>query len=210
MTKDSVLVLMHDRNLNRTTTGEGPIKKANFAELQKLTLVDNEGKKTEYKIPTLDEVLAWGKDKVLFTLDVKRGVPYSKVIEAIEKHNAASYAAVITYRIQDAVEVHKLNKDVIISVSAGSDGALEQIEKAGLPADKLLGFVGTRQPEKSHYEKLKKFGIRTILGTLGNLDKSAVAKGDDNVYLNYIENGANIIATDRPLEVANVLAKGKK
>ena len=210
MTKDSVLVLMHDRNLDRTTTGEGAIKEATFTELQQLTLVDNDGNKTNFKIPTLDEVLAWGKGKVLFTLDVKRGVPYDKVIEAVEKHNAVSYAAVITYKIQDAVEVHKLNKNVIISVSAGSDGALEQIEKAELPVDKLLGFVGTRQPEKSHYEKLKKFGIRTILGTLGNLDKSAVAKGDDNVYLTYIENGANIIATDRPLEVAKVLAEAKK
>lgn len=210
MTKDSVLVLMHDRNLNRTTTGEGPIKEATFAELQQLTLIDNEGKKTEYKIPTLDEVLLWGKGKVLFTLDVKRGIPYSKVIEVIEKHNAFSYAAVITYRIQDAVEVHQLNKNVIISVSAASDGALEQIQKAGLPSEKLLGFVGTRQPEKSHYEKLKKFGIRTILGTLGNLDKSAVAKGNDNVYLTYVENGANIIATDRPLEVAKVLAGVRK
>ena len=69
-----------------------------------------------------------------------------------------------------------------------------------------MGFVGTSEPKLSHYEKLKKLGVKTILGTLGNLDKSAVSKGDDNIYLNYIKNGANIIATDRPLEVASVIS----
>ncbi len=210
MSKDSVLVLMHDRNLDRTTTGKGPIKETTFKDLQELNLVDNNGKKTEFKIPTLDEVLDWGKGKVLFTLDVKRGVPFAKVLAMVKKHNASDYAAIITYRIQDAKLVHDLDEEVMISVSAGNNGALEQIEKADLPAHKLLGFVGTRQPELAHYEKLKEKGIKTILGTLGNLDKSAVAKGDDSVYLTYIENGANIIATDRPLEVAKALEIAKQ
>ena len=210
MSKDSVLVLMHDRNLDRTTTGEGPIKEAYFKDLQELKLVDNEDKKTEFKIPTLDKVLEWGKGKVLFTLDIKRGVPFAKVLEMVEKHNATDYAAIITYRIQDAKLVHDLNKEVMISVSARDKGALEQIEKANLPADKLLGFVGTRQPDLSHYNRLREKGIKTILGTLGNLDKSAIAKGNDEVYLTYIKNGANIIATDRPLEVAKVLKTSSK
>ena len=127
------------------------------------------------------------------------------MIAAVEKHDAASFAAIITYRIQDAKLIYSLNPDIMISVSAGDDGALEQIVESGIPTKNLLGFVGTREPGRTHYEKLQKLGIKTILGTLGNLDKSAMAKGDDSVYLNYIRNGANIIATDRPLEVAMVL-----
>ncbi|SNR15425.1 glycerophosphodiester phosphodiesterase family protein [Tenacibaculum jejuense] len=207
MSKDSVLVLMHDRNLDRTTTGTGAIKETSFEALQKLRLVDNNGTQTDFKIPTLDEVLSWGKNKVLFTLDVKRGVPFAKVLELVEKHNATDYAAIITYRVSDAKLVHELNKEVMISVSARDEGALVQIEKANLPADKLLGFVGTRQPDEFHYKKLKEKRIKTILGTLGNLDKSAVAKGNDDVYITYLKNGANIIATDRPLEVAKVIKK---
>jgi len=205
MTKDSVLVLMHDQTLGRTTTGDGILSDKSYVELQTLRLLDNDGDTTLYEIPTLEEVLAWGKGKVLFTLDVKRGVPFEKVLAAITEFDAISYAAVITYNIRDAVKVNSINSEVVISVSAGDDDAIEQILKSGIPAQKLLGFVGTREPEASHYKKLKELGIRTILGTLGNLDRSAVARNNDSVYLTYISNGANILATDRPLEVARVL-----
>lgn len=205
MTSDSILVLLHDDTLERTTNGEGKVANFTYEDLQQLQLVDNEGTITPFRIPTLDEVLAWGKDRVLFTLDVKRGVPFEKVINAVEKYDATSYAAIITYRINDAELVHSLNQDLIISVSAGSEQALEQIVKSGIPVENLLGFMGTREPDQAHYEKVKALGIKTILGTLGNLDKSAAAKGNDQIYLTYIANGANIIATDRPLEVAAVL-----
>ncbi|EPR73539.1 Glycerophosphoryl diester phosphodiesterase [Winogradskyella psychrotolerans RS-3] len=38
-----------------------------------------------------------------------------------------------------------------------------------------------------------------MLGTLGNLDKSAEAKGDE-LYRQWKEKGADIMATDRPFE----------
>ncbi|MEM7110191.1 MAG: glycerophosphodiester phosphodiesterase family protein [Bacteroidota bacterium] len=205
MTKDSVLILMHDKTLDRTSTGSGNINDNQYAELKDLLLIDNEGDSTSFQIPTLDEALAWGKDQVLFTLDVKRGVPFKKVVTAIEKFDATSYAAIITYRIEDAELVHALNQEIVISVSAGDDGAIERIIKSGIPTSNLLGFVGTREPDAGHYKKLQEIGINTILGTLGNLDKSAMAKGDDSVYFTYFSNGANIIATDRPLEVAHTL-----
>ena len=207
MTSDSVLVLMHDQTIDRTTTGSGKIVKLTFEEVQKLQLVDNEGDTTNFQIPTLEETLNWGKDKALFTLDVKRGVPFEMVVETMQEYQASSYAAVITYRIQDAQLVHSLDSTIIISVSAGDEGALNQIAKSGIPARNLLGFVGTREPESTHYEKLESMGIKTILGTLGNLDKSAEASGDDTVYQMYVENGANIIATDRPLEAAAALSQ---
>ena len=71
MSKDSILVLMHDKTLDRTTTGQGNITDLTYEELKKLQLIDNNGNVTSYQIPTLEEVLVWGKDKMLFTLDVK-------------------------------------------------------------------------------------------------------------------------------------------
>lgn len=56
-----------------------------------------------------------------------------------------------------------------------------------------------------HYAKLKQRGIKTILGTLGNLDLGAEAPGHDQVYAEYGERGTNIIDTDGPIEAAAVI-----
>src|SRR5690554_7917291 len=68
MTKDSVLVLMHDDKLDRTTTGTGFVSDYTYSELQSFYLEDYQKTKTSYKIPTLDEALQWGKGKVVYTL----------------------------------------------------------------------------------------------------------------------------------------------
>ncbi len=51
MTRDSVLVLMHDDELDRTTNGTGKVNEVDFAYVQSLFLEDNEGNLTEFKVP---------------------------------------------------------------------------------------------------------------------------------------------------------------
>lgn len=51
MTKDSVIVLMHDATIDRTTTGTGKVSDYTYAELQQFFLKDREGNVTTYKIP---------------------------------------------------------------------------------------------------------------------------------------------------------------
>src|SRR5262245_58605704 len=64
-TKDGAIVLMHDATLERTTTGEGKVADHTLAELKALRLKDPEGNITDYRIPTLDEALAWAKGKTM-------------------------------------------------------------------------------------------------------------------------------------------------
>lgn len=204
ITKDSVLVLMHDNTLERTTTGSGKVIDLTFAEIRKLKLVDNDGKATDFQIPTLDEVLVWGKGKVLFTVDIKREVPFEMVVEAIKKHNAESYAAVITYSLEAAKKVHQLHPDLMLSVTIRNDGELKRFEGSGIPVDRWIAFTGTSERPKEFNAKLHDLGVFTILGVLGNLDKSAIARGDQ-VYVDFVNNGADILATDRPIEAAEAI-----
>lgn len=196
LSKDSVLVVMHDDKLDRTSTGTGAIGTYTYAELQKLYLKDNAGKITEFKIPTIDQVLAWGKNKVLFTIDVKRGVPYNKIVEAVRRTKAESRSIIITYNANQAAEVHRLAPDLMISASAKSIADLERLNQMGVPNDKIVAFVGTSAPEKSVYEYLHSKGITCILGTMGNLDRSAKANQNKKVYENLVANGADILSTD--------------
>lgn len=204
MTKDSVLVMMHDNTLDRTTTGTGKVIESTWAELQKLRLVDNEGTVTEYSIPTLKETLDWGRGKVLFTLDVKRGVPFEKVVEMVQETNTALFAAIITYNANAAQEVYQLDSTLMISVGLGNKEAYEAHKALGIPDENMIAFVGVKEPDKAHYQFLHDKGITCILGVLGNLDKRAATVGD-GLYAGFIRQGADILATDRPIEAAEAI-----
>ena len=204
LTKDSVLVMMHDATLDRTTTGTGKLIDKTYAELAPIRLEDNMGTVTAYKIPTLEQVLKWGKNKVAFTLDVKRNVSFASVVNLIHKTGAGAYAAVITYNAKDAALVHQLDPDLMISVTIRNRAEYDRLHDLGIPDNRMVAFVGVTEPPKELYDFLHQKGIACILGTLGNLDKQAAAKGDQ-VYKKFAENGADIISTDRPLEMSQAV-----
>ncbi len=200
LTKDSVLVMMHDQTLDRTTTGTGKLIEKTYAELAPFRLEDNMGNLTPYKIPTLEQVLRWGKGKVTFTLDVKRNVSFDKVIDMVHRTGAGDYVAVITYNAPDAAKVNKLDPNLMISVTIRNRAEYDRLHDLGVPDNRMIAFVGVKEPDADLYQFLHQKGIACILGTLGNLDKQAVAKGDQ-VYKQFARNGADVMSTDRPLEV---------
>jgi len=204
LSKDSVLVIMHDDKLDRTSNGTGFIRDHTYAELQKLQLKDNSGTLTAYKIPTLKEVLNWGKGKVLFTIDVKRGVPFAKIIEEVRKTKSESNSIVITYNDNQAVEVHKLAPDLMISVSAKYTNDLERLKSKGVPYDRMVAFVGTRGFDQKDFWVLHQEGIPCIMGTMGNLDKRSMARKNTKYYYMYANSGADMISTD------NLVMAGKE
>lgn len=201
LTKDSVLVMMHDNTLDRTTTGTGAINDYTYKELQQLFLKDNEGNITKYKIETLDEVLQWGKSKVVYTLDVKRGVPFKMIVEAVRRNKAENYSIIITYNANQAAEVATLAPDMMLSVSARGKEDVERMENLGVTTENMVAFVGTTFPKAEVIDYMKSRGITCISGTMGNLDKSAIVNGD-KIYLDIVKAGVMIISSDRPTEVA--------
>ena len=204
LSKDSVLVMMHDNTLNRTTTGKGSIGNYTYQELQKFNLKDPKGNVTSFKIETLDEVLQWGKDKVIYTLDVKRGVPMKMIVDAIRKNKAERNSMIITYNANQAAEVARLAPDLLISVSARGKKDVKRMEALGVKVDNMVAFVGTAEPSNQTYKYLQSRNIPSILGTMGNIDKSAVTRGD-GLYYKLIENGANVLSSDRPVEAGKQL-----
>lgn len=204
LSRDSLLVLMHDNRLDRTTTGTGPVGDYSWSELQQLRLKDNTGDTTAFHIPLLDDVLHWGRGKVIFTLDVKRGVPYAKVIEAVRRTKAESSSVVITYNTNQAAEVHRLAPDLMISASIQNKEDLERLNNAGVPDNRLVAFVGVREADSTLYSLLHERRILCILGTMGNLDRQAVARGEQ-IYYGLVERGADILSTDRPAEAGEAI-----
>jgi glycerophosphoryl diester phosphodiesterase len=204
LTKDSVLVLMHDNTLDRTTTGKGKVIDWTYDEIQELFLVDMKGKVTDFRIPTLDEALTWGKGKTVFTVDIKREVPFELVVDAIKRHQAEPYSAVITYSLGAAKKIHRLHPELMLSVTIRNEEELQRMEDSGIPINQWIAFTGTSERPQEFNALLHEKGVFTILGVLGNLDRSAIARGDQ-IYAEFVEKGADILATDRPIEAAKAI-----
>jgi len=207
LTKDSILVLLHDDELDRTTSGNGLLIEKTWQEVRQLNLVDDFGIKTSYRVPRLSQALIWGKDRVIFTLDVKRGVPFEKVIEEVDRLHAEDYTAIITYNWEDAKKVHRLNPELMISIGFRSMEDYTQHWKAsGIPANRILAFTGYASEDPFDLpmeliENLQREGIPCIYGRFGG-DGKAFLKGS---YRELAKNGIDIWTLDYPLIGAKVL-----
>jgi len=88
MTKDGILVICHDETINRTTDGSGNIAEYNYNELSKFDAGIKYGQEFQgEKIPSLDEFLAYVKDRdLLINLELKNNViDYERMEERVIK-----------------------------------------------------------------------------------------------------------------------------
>lgn len=204
MTTDSVLYLMHDEKLERTTNGSGVGAQKTWEELESLQLKDLNGQITGYGIPKLSDVLSWGKGKVIFTLDIKNSTSYEALISEIRKASAESSVVLITYNDNQARKLHRLAPDLMLSVSLRSQADLDRLLSKGVSSEKMIAFVGTSLPDKQGIDALHEKGIWTILGTLGNLDRRAQAQGE-HLYAEWVDLGIDILSSDRVVPAFNAL-----
>ena len=204
-TKDGELVLMHDNSIDRTTNGSGLVKDLTYNELKKFNLVDAYENVTAFKIPLFSEVLRWCKaNSVIVTVDIKRSVSQEVVINAIREAKAEDVSILITYNVKQAQTAYKLAPDLLLSVSARNNEEFDRLLAAKIPTKNMLAFTGTRLSDTSLFERLHGENIVCMLGTLGNLDKQAEARGDA-LYNKWKNLGVDIFATDRPFEAYNAI-----
>ncbi len=203
--KDSILFLMHDDALERTTTGSGRIDQKTWTEIEVLQLKDNYGSVTKYSPPAFRDVLHWATSrKTHLSVDIKRSVNPETVLKFIEKHHALYNCVIITYSVETAKKLYALNHEVFLSVTIRNMDEFRRFKKSGIPWENIQAFTGTHESDPELYQKLHKKGVMCVLGTLGNLDAKAEAKGDQ-LYKAWAAKGIDIFATDRPIEVYQAL-----
>jgi glycerophosphoryl diester phosphodiesterase len=208
--KDSVLLLMHDNSLERTTTGFGRVDENNWQTISQLKLKDDFGAITDFKIPLFKDVLDWAKkENAILTVDIKRSVDPEIVLRFIEENNALHQSVIITYSIKAAQKLYKLNPEVVLSVSIRNMEEFDRAANSGIPWENMVAFTGTMESDPSLYAKIHEKGVMCMLGTLGNLDKKAATNGDQ-LYSEWAQLGIDVFATDRPLEVQKALSIHQK
>jgi glycerophosphoryl diester phosphodiesterase len=206
-TSDGVLVLMHDDELDRTTTGTGLVREATLAELQALQLEDETGQALDARVPTLRQALDWAAGKAVLELDVKRGVSYEDVIAEVRAANAAERVIFITYSVPAAIRVHRLAPGLMISTSIESEADLAELERARVDLSRILAWTGIEEPNSALNVALAQRGVEAMFGTLGGRNSwdNRFAESGDDQYAEFAEAGLQLISTDRTAAAARDL-----
>ncbi len=216
LTKDSVLILMHDRTIDRTTTGKGSPADYTLAEIQQFYLRDGAGHATQMRVPTLEEILKESKGKIFLNLD--KGFDYiGLVYPLLEKHdmlNEVLFKGNSDYETFNKNYGHIKDRIVYMPIVRLEKGEGWELMNGFLKNYPPYGFeftVGETEENLIDFKSLREKGIRVWVNSLwynhnaGNHDD--VALENPNVYDWYIKNNVNIIQTDRIKELTDFLKK---
>lgn len=139
-TKDSVIVLMHDDQLERATNMKGKVSEHTYAQLSKARLKDRQGTVTNCKIPTLKEALDWGKDKTIFNLDNKN-IPWSEYVELFKGGDYPNL--ILSVRsMKEALYYYERLDNVLLCVAIKNQADLDAFKGTGIPYNRIIAYVG--------------------------------------------------------------------
>ena len=203
LTKDSVIVLLHDATLDRTTTGKGKLADYTWEEVRKLRLKDRDGKITPYRIPMLSEAIEWARGKTILNLD-KKDVPFEMTAAIIRKHKAGAFVMVTVHNAKQAEFYYNDDNNRMMSAFVKTEEALREYEEAGLPWSNMIAYIGPEnKPEnRKMYDLLHKRGVMCMISAAPTYDKLADANSRGEKYRETFSQGADILESDLPVEAA--------
>ncbi|MCE6992649.1 glycerophosphodiester phosphodiesterase family protein [Dyadobacter sp. CY323] len=206
LTKDSVMVLMHDATLDRTTTGKGKLSDYTYAELKNFRLKDAEGNVTDFSIPTLAEVIEWARGKTILNLDHK-DVPLKMTAALIRRHRAEAFVMKTVHSPEEALFYLKENKNSMFSAFIKNKQEFHSYEKAGVPFTQLIAYIGPHvKPDNQElYTLLNKKGAMCMISSASSYDKLKTAEERKAAYKSIAKDGASIIESDYPIELAEAV-----
>lgn len=207
LTKDSVIVLMHDAKLDRTTTGKGKVGDYTYEELQKFNLVDREGNVTPYKIPKLEDCIIWSQGKCVLNLDIK-DVPMEFMTDFIKKQGVANVIYTV-WRPDQVVAFLEADPNASFSIWCRQPEELDAYNAAGIPWDRVMvGYVGaSMEPEKQRlYDGLHERGVMCMISVAPThdvcLNNDCKVEGYASEFKTFMR--PDIIETDYPYLFMNL------
>ena len=222
MTKDSVLILMHDKTIDRMTNGKGRVCDITYDSLMTFNMRRAHNIVTDtLKVPTLREALLCCKDRILVNVD--HAYPYyEQIVKLTEELGVAGQVL-----MKSKSSIDKVNEDTekygskmlympVIDVNKPKGKRLfaEYLDKGVAPMAFELCWQYPGEEIDECVSQVKQMGSKiwvntiwaSLCGGLGNDDDAALAaKSPADVYDQYIDMGVSMIQTDRPEMLINYL-----
>jgi glycerophosphoryl diester phosphodiesterase len=187
LTKDKEVVVIHDSTVDRTTNGKGPIGSYTLEEIKKLDAGKGE------KIPTLEEVIEFVKDKVRLIIELKEEGTEDKVVELIKRYNMFASAYIISFwhmLVKKIKEMDSRIKTGVLLVGCPVDACIAR----SASADALVmnyAFVNKELVDKAHQEGLKVFiwniDDRDMLRPYVDMGVDGIGSNDPRILVEYFK-----------------------
>jgi len=116
-TKDNVLVVIHDKTIDRTCSNNktGKISELNFSDLQNVRVGFSCKFGNEFsneKIPTLKEALEFAKGKIKVCVELKADEIENKVVELLNELDMINQVIVFAFNDKSLVKIKNLNPEI--------------------------------------------------------------------------------------------------
>ena len=159
------------------------------------------------------KVLKWAKGKTILVLD-KKDVPIRELIKMVERYKAESYTILMAYTFDDAKLCYKINRNIMMQVFINSPERVREFDETGVPWENVVVFISHQKPDYPEvFKMIHQKGALCILGTSRNLDREFLngkVGGIEELKDGYnalYRSGADILETDIPVEVSQVVAR---
>jgi glycerophosphoryl diester phosphodiesterase len=216
-TKDGQLVLMHDRSVDRTTNGNGLVSEYTLEEIKQFNLKNGIGRVTDFKIPTLEEVMrVISKSKIIVNID-KGDEYFDDVYKILEKTGTTGQAIIKSNKpYQQLRKQYGENLDKMIFMPVITLKAETTIDSISAVLDKKYPFyeICFQEENKELWQQIKAklsgasvIWINSLWDSLcgGYSDDKALKNPDETWGYLINELGAGILQTDRPAIMLNYL-----
>ena len=217
-TKDNELILLHDKTLDRTTTGKGLPQDYTLAEIKQMRLRNGAGVATSHQIPTLEEAMIVAKGKIWVNID--KGYDYFDLVEKVLEKPGTTQQVLIKAGLpyQKVVAENKAVLDKLFFmpiIDMANPDAMTMVEeyiKNMQPKAFEVCFTQIDQALQNVLDRIQKSGSKVWINTLWpslcaglNDDRAVEENQQDSIWGKVIEMGASFIQTDRPKELVNYL-----
>lgn len=218
-TRDGRFVLMHDKTLDRSTTGTGNVSDFTLEQIEQLRLRDGHGKPTAEQVPTLEQLIDLSRGHVLLYLD-KTEDRIDEVYARLVELDAVKFC--FFYGSRTAADLHARYGGILDHISylpkvydttADMEQYIRDFGQQRPPAAFVIEFTTRDSLVLKNIPLMKQAHARVWASPLW---PTAVAAHTDELALKdpdanwgwMMQRGVNLFCTDRPKEMLAYL-RGK-
>jgi glycerophosphoryl diester phosphodiesterase len=202
-TKDGVYVLLHDKNIDRTTGNKGNVSSYTFDQLNKIPLLQN-GQPTDERIPTFESALRTAKDRIMIDIDFKLDSTEDaiNVCKMIREAGMQKQVLFFLYDYRYTTTIDSIDNSIAVMPRAyNKENVLDILKNYKVP----VIHVDTKFYNDTLMGQIRSHNVRVWLNALGKYDDMEKTQKDAG-YDRLLEmKNVNVIQTDYPANLLKYL-----